>query len=247
VNSGVGAVLLVLLAVRKNHCVFPAFSAYVLLNLSLGVLLFFVYHLWGFYSGLSWRIAWGMQGVVICARALAVAEVCRRVLGRYPGIWALAWRILLACAALVLVYSSLAASHDSRLAIVAADRALELAIATVVVGVFLFARYYDVQFRAVEFSLALGFYFYSSFKVLNNTILEHYLYRYVALWNTLGMLVFLAALLVWTWALRKRQTVISERGLLSRGVYESVMPEISLRLRKLDDRLSHFFKSGANR
>ena len=83
----------------------------------------------------------------------------------------------------------------------AADRALELAIATVVVGAFLFARYYDVQVGAVEFSLALGFYFYSSFKVLNNAILEHYLHRYVAVWNALGMLVFLAALLVWTWAL----------------------------------------------
>jgi hypothetical protein len=244
VNSGMGAVLLVLLAVRKNYRVFPAFSAYVMLNLGLGVLALLIYRRWGFSSRLSWRIAWGMQGAVICARALAVAEVCRGVLGRYRGIWALAWRILLGCAVLVLVYSSLAASHDSRLVLVAADRALELAIATVVVGAFLFARYYDVQVRAVEYSLALGFCFYSSFNVLNNTVLEHYLSRYEALWNPLGMFVFLVALLVWTWALRGRQTAIPKEDLLSRGVYESVVPEISLRLRMLDDRLSHFFKSG---
>ena len=247
VNSGVGAVLLVLLAVRKNYRVFPAFSAYVMLNFGLGVLAILIYHRWGFSSRLSWRIAWGMQGAVICARALAVAEVCRRVLGRYRGIWALAWRILLGCAVLVLVYSSMAAGHDSQLALVAADRALELAIATVVVGAFLFARYYDVQVRAVECSLALGFCFYSSFNVLNNTILEHYLRRYVALWNPLEMFVFLVALLVWTWALRRPQTATPKQDLLSRGVYESVMPEINLRLRMLDHRLSHFFKSGANR
>jgi len=247
VNSGVGAVLLVLLVVRKNYRVFPAFSAYLMLNLGVGALALLIYHRWGFSSWFSWRIAWGMQGAVVCARALAVAEVCRRVLGRYRGIWALAWRILLGCAVLVLVYSSLAAGHDSRLALVAADRALELAIATVVVGALLFARYYDVQVRAVEFSLALGFCFYSSFNVLNNTILEHYLRRYEALWNPLGMFVFLVALLVWIWALRRPQTAIPEQDLLSRGVYESVMPEINLRLRMLDDRLSHFFKSGANR
>ena len=245
-NSGMGAVLLVLLAVRKNYRVFPAFSAYVMLNLGLGVLALLVYRRWGFSSRLSWQIAWGMQGAVICARALAVAEVCRGVLGRYRGIWALAWRMLLGCAVLVLVYSSLAASHDSRLALVAADRALELAVATVVVGTFLFARHYGVQVRTVEYSLALGFCFYSSFNVLNNTILEHYLSRYEALWNPLGMFVFLVALLVWTWALRERQTAIPEADLLSRGVYESVVPEISLRLRRLNDRLSHFSKSATN-
>jgi hypothetical protein len=244
VNSAVGAVLLVLLAVRKNYREFPAFSGYVMLNLALGVLAFFIYHRWGFSSRLSWQLAWGMQGAVICARALAVAEVCRGMLGRYRGIWALAWRVLLGCAVLVLVYSGLAAGHDPRFALVAADRALELAIATVVVGAFLFARYYDVQVRAVEYSLALGFCFYSSFNVLNATILEHYLRRYEALWNPLGMFVFLVALLVWTWALRRRQTAIPKQDLLSRGVYESTMPEISLHLRMLDDRLSQLLNLG---
>ena len=147
----------------------------------------------------------------------------------------------------MLVYSSVAASHDSRLALVAADRALELAIATVIVGAFLFARYYGVQIGAAESLLALGFYFYSSFNVLNNTFLEHYLHRYEALWNPLGMFVYLVALLVWTWALRRQQTAIPKQGLLSGGIYESVMPEISLRLRMLDDRLSHLFRSGASR
>jgi hypothetical protein len=55
-------------------------------ELGSGVLALLIYRRWGFSSMLSWRIAWGMQGAVICARALAVAEVCRGVLGRYRGI-----------------------------------------------------------------------------------------------------------------------------------------------------------------
>jgi hypothetical protein len=241
INFGVGAVLLVLLAVRKSYRLFPAFSTYTVLNLALGILALLVYHRWGFSSKLSWRIAWAMQGAVICARALAVAEVCRHVLGRYRGIWALAWRILLLCAVLVL-FCSLAAGHVSGLAILAGDRALELAIASVVVGILLFARYYCVQVRPVERALALGFCLFSCFNVLNNVILEHYFRRYVEFWNPLGMFVFLVASLVWTWALRKRQAGVPKQVLLPLGVYNTMMPEVNLQLRSLNDQLSEFFK-----
>jgi hypothetical protein len=241
INFGVGAVLLVLLAVRKSYRLFPAFSTYTVLNLALGILALLVYHRWGFSSKLSWQIAWAMQGAVICARALAVAEVCRHVLGRYRGIWALAWRILLLCAVLVL-FCSLAAGHVSGLAILAGDRALELAIASVVVGILLFARYYCVQVRPVERALALGFCLFSCFNVLNNAILEHYLRRYVAFWNPLGMFVFLVASLIWIWALRKRQAGVPKQVLLPLGVYNTMMPEVNLQLRSLNDQLSEFFK-----
>lgn len=245
INSVVGAVLLILLVVRKNYRLFPAFSTYALLNLGLGILAFLVYHRWGFSSELSWRIAWAMQGTVIGARALAVVEVCKHVLGRYRGIWALGWRILLLCVILVLFYS-LAAGHVLGLAILAADRALELAIASVVVGILLFARYYGVQVRPTERALALGFCLVSCFNVLNNAILEHYFRRYFALWNPLGMLVFLVASLVWTWALRKPQGGVPKQVLLPLGVYKTMMPEANLRLRSLNDQLSEFFKPSGN-
>jgi hypothetical protein len=222
INFGVGAVLLVLLAVRKSYRLFPAFSTYTVLNLALGILALLVYHRWGFSSKLSWRIAWAMQGAVICARALA-------------------WRILLLCAVLVL-FCSLAAGHVSGLAILAGDRALELAIASVVVGILLFARYYCVQVRPVERALALGFCLFSCFNVLNNAILEHYFRRYVEFWNPLGMFVFLVASLVWTWALRKRQAGVPKQVLLPLGVYNTMMPEVNLQLRSLNDQLSEFFK-----
>jgi len=189
-----------------------------------------------------------MQGAVICARALAVAEVCRHLLARYRGIWAMAWRILLACAALVLVYSIVAARHFWELALLAGDRGMELSIAAVVVGVLLFTRYYDVQVSAADRSLAVGFCLYSCFCVLNNTILEHYLSRYGPLWNLLGMLAFLASLLLWTWALRKPQTeTVPEETLLSPGIYQTVAPQVNLRLRLLNDQLWKIWKPEVRR
>jgi len=247
-NTAVGAFLLVLLATRKNYRLFPVFSSYVLVNFTTGVLAFFVYHHWGFSSLYSWRIAWGMQGAVITARALAVAEVCRHLLKRYRGIWALAWRILLPCTALMFVYSIVAATHVWELAPLAGERALELSIVTVVVGVLLLTRYYDVQVNATDSLIAVGFCLYSCFCALNDTILERYLRRYVVLWNLLRMLAFLAVQLIWIWALRNSQTrAVSEEELLPLGVYKSVAPLINLHLRSLSDRLSQLLGPKAPR
>ncbi len=202
VNAVMAAVLLVLLVVRRNYRACPAFFVYILVNFVLGFLVFFIYRRWAFISVTAWRIGWGLQGIVICARALAVAELCRLLLARYRGIWALAWRLLLACAALVLLNSVIAASHSWTLAVPTADRGLELSIATVIVVLLLFARYYQLEASPLARSLAIGFCLYSCFSVLNDTILERLLYHYYLLWNLVGMLAFLLSLLVWTWAFR---------------------------------------------
>src|SRR5436309_2566602 len=97
--------LFALLLYRKNHRVYPYLFTYVLITLMQSAVLFATYRVWGFNSPTARNVAWGVQGLVIAARALAVAEICRRVLARYRGIWALAWRVLLATAVLVLVYA----------------------------------------------------------------------------------------------------------------------------------------------
>jgi hypothetical protein len=232
-----------LLVVRKNYRLYPAFSFYILLVIIQHILLFVTYLQWGFNSAVAWRIFWAIQGVLICARALAVAEVCRHLLSRYRGVWALSWRILLLCAAVVLSYSILAARHDWRLALPTADRGLELSIATVIVAFLLFARYYDVKVEPVVRSLAIGFCLYSCFAVLNNTVLERLLDDYSALWNLLGMLAFLASLSIWTWALRHSQSEVQPKEiLLPSGIYQAIAPEINLRLRLFNEQLSRFWK-----
>ena len=247
-NLGAGALLLVLLGVRRIYRAFPAFSLYILVNLALGISAFVLYSRWGFFSESSWPIAWGMQALVLCARALAVTEVCKHLLSRYRGVWALAWRVLLACAAIVLLYSGLAARHGWAFVLPKAERGLELAIAAVIVGVFLFVRYYGVEAERVDCSLAIGFCLYSCFSVLNNTILERFLDNYVALWNFLGMLAFLASLLLWSWTLRKPQgEALPEETLLPLGVYQSLAPQINLRLRSLNDQLCKIWKPEVTR
>lgn len=243
VNAVMAAVLLVLLVVRRNYRACPAFFVYILVNFVLGFLVFFIYRRWAFISVTAWRIGWGLQGIVICARALAVAELCRLLLARYRGIWALAWRLLLACAALVLLNSVIAASHSWTLAVPTADRGLELSIATVIVVLLLFARYYQLEASPLARSLAIGFCLYSCFSVLNDTILERLLYHYYLLWNLVGMLAFLLSLLVWTWAFRH---TVSQApfgpALLSSSMYQQMSPHINVRLRELNERLIEFWK-----
>jgi len=111
VTTAASVALLVLLVVRKNFRAYPAFSFYVLLNLVLGVFIFVIYRRLGFTSRASWFFAWGLQAVAVGARAMAVAEVCEHFLSRYPGIWALAKRVLLGSAGLVGLYSGFAARH----------------------------------------------------------------------------------------------------------------------------------------
>jgi hypothetical protein len=238
--------LLVLVSLRKHYQTHPAFTFYIFVNLALGMSQFLIYRLWGYSSKGYWLYAWGMQVVVLCARALAVTEISKHVLARYRGIWELAKRILLVCAGLVLLYAGLAARHRWELSLPNADRALELAIATVIVLLFVFTRYYDLRVNRTDRLLAIGFCLYSCFRALNDTILERFLYGYSNVWGLLGSLAFLASLCLWSWALWKPRTMpVDENQLLPPGAYESITPQINRRLRELNDQLSGIWKAEA--
>lgn len=232
--------LVCLLLYRRNHHVFPFFFVYALLNFFQSVVLFETYRVWGFSSAVSFKIGWGTYNVIGVARALAVVEVCRRVLVKYEGIWALGWRIFLAMASMVLVYSWGVGGHSWQLVAVTADRSLELAIAVTVLSLFLFIRYYEVAVEPAVRTMAIGFFSYSCFRVLNDTILERWLIHYITLWNVLGTVFFLASLLLWSWALRQAQPqATTAPELLSGSFYRALAPEINSRLKALNEQLSH--------
>lgn len=248
VNAAAGIGLLIVLLARKNYRAYPIFTFYIVANLIASGFAYIIFRRAGLFSWTFWRLGWGMQVVVICARALAVAELCRHMLSRYVGVWGMAWRVLLGSAALVLLYSGVAGEYRWDLVVSRADRSVELAIAVVLVGVLLFVRYYGVQIDSASRLLAVGFCFYSSFNVLNNTILERYLREYVGLWNVLGMAAYLTSLLLWTWALRVTHSEVErQQPLLSAEVYQTLVPQVNLQLRALNERLSEYWKPEATR
>jgi len=236
--------LVLLIVHRKNNRVLPFFFSYVLLNFLQSVLLYETYRIWGLDSPVSVRVAWGTQGLVTFARALAVAEICHAVLARHRGIWQLAWRLLAATAIFATVYSWAASRGRWELAILSLDRALEMAIISVIAILFVFARYYQVTVTVQIRLLSVSFFQYSCFRVINDTILERWLHRYAFLWNLLDVLAFLASLLLWMWALRQTlPAVATTPTLLPENDYRVLSPAINARLKALNEQLIHFWRT----
>lgn len=235
--------MVVLLAYRGNYRIFPFFSSYAVLNLLQGIALFeVVYRVWGFGSTASILVAWGLQFLVVLARAFAVAEICHRVLARYQGIWKFASLLLLVAATFVSLFAWAFSQGNWRSAILSLDRGVELAIASVIVVLFFFARYYSVDLEPVVSALAAGFFLYSVFRVLDNTLAEQSLIHSTRLWNFLGTVTFIATLLLWIWALRQAQRpATSEFELLPQDHYRSLSPAINARLKALNEQLDHFW------
>jgi hypothetical protein len=123
------------------------------------------------------------------------------------------------------------------------QRSIELAIATGIVGLFLFARYYEIAPESLLRSLALGFLLISCFWVLNATILERFVRAYIPLWRVLNILAVLASLLVWTWAFwQPRTALVKTQALSTDDLYKTVGPEVNVKLRELNEQLSRFWK-----
>lgn len=234
--------LAALVVARKNYNAYPVFFAYILATLTQNLVYVLSYRLWGFSSVIAFKVAWGTQCLVALARALAVAEISRRVLAKYEGIWALGWRIFLSTAALVLAGSWAIGGHSWQLVAVTADRSLEMAIAAGVAALFLFVRHYEVAIEPAVRNLGVGFFLYSCFSVLNDTILERWLAHYATFWNLLGTVIFIVSLLLWTWALRQTQPRVATRlALLPKNEYQSLSPAINARLNALNHQLGHFW------
>ena len=242
VTAFLDAGLLVLLLYRKNYRAFPAFFVYVLFDFLQCFVLCASYWIWGFNSPVARQIGWGTEGIVMTARAVAVAEICQRVLAKYRGVWTLAKRLLILTALVVLLYSWAIAQGGWEFAVLNGHRGIELAIASVIVILLLFTRYYGIVVEPAVRVLTIGFFLYSSFLVLNDTILERWLYRYSSRWNLLGTSAFLGSVLLWIWGLRERQPATTlEPRIHPEGIYSAAAPEINDRLRALNEHLERFW------
>lgn len=235
--------LLAILLYRRNHRFFPVFTFYLTAAVLQSILQLAIYNVWGYNSERTVDTSWALQGLVTVFRVLAVLELCYVVFHYYSGIWMLISRALGVLFAVVVCGALLFVGRNTGLRILNADRALGLALATSVVGLFLFARYYQVRTREPVPAMAVGFFLYSCFVMVNDTILEIWLRGYVGLWNFLGVLAFIGSVLVWGWALRHPiQQPESAPQMLPASVYEAFSPEVNVRLRLLNERLSQLGK-----
>jgi hypothetical protein len=189
--------LFVLFVRRKFGRTYPAFFAYLVSVILQSMAVAALYRTPNLNKLTFWLIAWGTQGVVVLMRSLAVVELSRRVLRRYIGIWALARRLFLGVAAVVIAYDLALSKSDWQWMILNGVRGLELAMAAVIVTMLLFARYYRVAVNPLQRALAVGLCLYSAFYVINYSVLERILQQFAVLWNFLGMFAFIASLLVW--------------------------------------------------
>jgi len=234
----VALILLALIISRRLDREFPFLTAYLGINLLQTVLQLVLYQLYGFQSELTYAAVWASQAVVVLARTLATAEFCYQVLGPYIGVWALAIRILLSCGALVLGFALYFGKDGFRYGVMKLEIASEVFVATLVVGTFLFARYYEAPLARSAVLVGLGFGLNSCLKIFNDAILARYFRGYMALWNEVGMTAFAGVLLLWVFAMRAAVvSQVPKPELHTVYVYRSLAPRMNQRLAELNELL----------
>src|SRR5579871_786944 len=140
--------LCTLVYLHRVQRVLPFFAAYATLLLVNTVGVWIVYQTFGFQSLPSYFCGWGSLVLNGAIRSLAIAELCRYKLRNYQGIWGLAWRFLVAVAAVFVVHAAVDAwGQPNRLAIYALtfDRDLDIAAVAILAALLLIHNYYGLS------------------------------------------------------------------------------------------------------
>src|SRR5579859_380350 len=224
--------------------VYPLFFAYLISTILQSIAVAALYRAGNFDDVTTWKIAWLTQSVVVFLRALVLLELGRKVLSGYIGIWALARRLFVGVAALVIAYDLLLSKGQWRWLIMNGVRGLELAMAAVIVTMLMFARYYRIPVNPIQRSLAVGLCLYSVFYVVNYSLLERVLQEYAMLWNFLGLFAFIASLLVWITAVTRyaESEVVAFPPTISPELHGKLSAEVNTRLFLLNRQLVQFLR-----
>lgn len=222
-----------------------AFFLYILAAVVQSAVVATTYRYWGPRSVQSWKIAWGSQGVVVCTRWLAVMEITKKVLANYGGIWGMARRILILLSLCVLIYAIASSGSRWNLMVLNGDRAVELCMATFIVSMFLFTRYYRLPMTNLDRILAIGFGLYSCFYVINDSIDEIWHSPFGGFWNKMEIVTFFASLVLWIGAAHRSTEAqrVEPEPAVSPEKYEELSEKVNSRLHLLNRRLSHLHRS----
>jgi hypothetical protein len=252
VTWGLATALTIFLLFRMlllaRYRTYPLFTLYLIANLLQTVVGIYLYQSYGFTTVNGYRIGWTTQAFVVVARGFAAAEICYRILGKFKGVWALAMRILIACGAIVLISTLYFGTRSYRLAVITLEMSLEAFIATCIVGLLLFARYYAVPVEPANRMISLGLGLLSCCKLLNDLVFERHVQAYLGTWNYVSSAAFVGVLLLWNWAMREPVThMVREPQLNPAQVYHSLIPQVNQRLLELNQQLSQFWNTESSK
>lgn len=246
VTTSAEVILFLLLIRQKLLKTYPAFAVYVLSTIVQSAFAVFCYTRLGFDSRLTSHLIWGSQGVVIALRFVATIEMARRILSEYRGLWSLGKRLLATIGVFTVLYSLLVANKQFNLVVLNLDRGVELAIATVIVGLLLFARCYLLPIAPLDRALAIGFSLYSCFYVINDTIFEKLHNKFLEMWGYLDILTFLASLLIWNqavWIYAEARSELKTPKSVTKDLYGRIAPEFNVRLKNLNEQVSQLLRA----
>jgi hypothetical protein len=223
---------------------FPVFSSYFTINVITGLLIATAYILWGTQK--SWSIYWGLQAIIFTLRVLVSVEVWRKTLKPYPGIWALAWKLLATVGILGLLragYVTFKEGPALSMFYFSAQRHLEFASVVTLFVFLLFCRYYGVSLEPAIKAITVGLCFFSIIQVLNASLANQWKSQFVALWRWSTVVSFDCSMVIWWWGLRAPvRATAAPPALYPAKVYVEVSPQVNDKLRALNKRLEELLK-----
>ncbi|MGH9776193.1 MAG: hypothetical protein ACRD50_14745 [Candidatus Acidiferrales bacterium] len=234
-------VICILAFQRKLSRVLPFFTPYVVCVLGADSLGALVYYFAGYSSTFSARFYWVAQALLITLRGLVTAGLCWSLLQHVPGVWKMTRSVLLFSAIVLLASAAVAARNSRPLAfamIAATEKRLEICILALLIIGLAFCKYYGVAVPSYIAWIALGLGFYSAVQVANSSVWSQWLQSYFRWWGLLSTSSFDVATLLWIVGLRHPVPALAQRSsLLDRERYETLVPQMSVRLRNLNARL----------
>lgn len=241
--------LLTMLVYRRASQKYPFLAAYLACALLQSAGIAVLYRVEGLSEWTVWEIAWSTQAVVTAMRFLVLVELAGKVLTPYTGIRILAKWLMVSVGLLVLGYALLISKGKWDWMLMNGVRGLELAMAATIVTMLLFARYYRLPLRTLPRALAVGLCLYSSFYVIDYSLLEKIVRQYSDFWNFLGILTFLASLTVWFRATMRycADEEAAQPAIISQAVYGKLSSELNLRLYLLNRQVTQMLRSGEPR
>lgn len=226
----------------------PLFTVYLSAVVLCDVLRFSVIFTLGPRSKAEFILYWTTQWILVLLRAAVVYELCKQMLGAYPGVWRLCIMILCLAAMVLVCLTLLDTTRQgpwiARL-FLTIERGFELEVLGVLFIVSLFCRYYRIPVGRLLSLVILGLSMYSAMALLNDTFASHWFQPLLLVWREvrgdsflIAESIWLTAIALWKPAEEKQRVPV----LLDPSVYSELTPVVSYRLRELNARLEEILR-----